>query len=47
MTIQHSRRAFIKIAAGTGAGLVMGLDLPYFGQSRHAFRAEPFRARRA
>ena len=28
MTIQHSRRTFIKIAAGTGVGLVIGVDLP-------------------
>jgi isoquinoline 1-oxidoreductase beta subunit len=38
MTIQPSRRAFIKIAAGTGVGLIIGLDLP----SASAAAAESF-----
>ena len=43
MTIQHSRRAFIKIAGGTGIGLVIGLDLP-FSAARAAtpFAPNPF-----
>ena len=28
MTVQLSRRTFVKIAAGTGAGLIIGLELP-------------------
>ena len=48
MTIQPSRRAFIKIAAGTGVELVIGLDLPIASAAAVKFlRAEPLRASRA
>ena len=49
MTIQQSRRTFIKIAAGTGVGLIIGRRDPAdFGKSGDpAVRAQPIRARRA
>jgi isoquinoline 1-oxidoreductase subunit beta len=43
MTIQPSRRAFIKIAAGTGVGLVIGLDLPFASAAAvESFAPNPF-----
>ena len=43
MTIQPSRRAFIKIAAGTGVGLVIGLDLPIASAAAvESFAPNPF-----
>ena len=43
MTIQHSRRAFIKIAGGTGIGLVIGLDLPFSAaKAATPFAPNPF-----
>ena len=47
MTIQPSRRTFIKIAAGTGVGLVIGLDLPVASAKAVEFvRSESLRAGR-
>jgi isoquinoline 1-oxidoreductase beta subunit len=40
MTIQISRRKFITIAAGTGAGLILGLEMPMGGSAARA--ASPF-----
>jgi isoquinoline 1-oxidoreductase subunit beta len=43
MTIQPSRRAFIKIAVGTGVGLVIGLDLPFASAAAvESFAPNPF-----
>ena len=43
MTIQPSRRTFIKIAAGTGVGLVIGLDLPVASaKAVESFAPNPF-----
>jgi isoquinoline 1-oxidoreductase beta subunit len=43
MTNQPSRRAFIKIAAGTGVGLVIGLDLPFASANAvESFAPNPF-----
>jgi isoquinoline 1-oxidoreductase subunit beta len=43
MTIQPSRRTFIKIAAGTGVGLVIGLDLPFASAAAvESFAPNPF-----
>ena len=48
MTIHPSRRAFIKIAAGTGVGLVIGLDLPFASAGAvESFAPNPFVRSRA
>jgi len=43
MTIQHSRRTFIKIAAGTGVGLIIGIELsPSSARAATPFAPNPF-----
>ncbi len=43
MTIHHSRRTFIKIAAGTGVGLIIGIELsPPSARAATPFAPNPF-----